>query len=59
MIRTECKTAVNLRPLFWESLIKSIRAEFKRVVSYAANWDNYQNIPFWDKLDFICIDAFR
>lgn len=58
MIGTECKTAVNSRPLFWEGLIKSIRANFNGAVSYAANWDNYQNIPFWDKLDFVCIDAY-
>ena len=25
---------------------------------YAANWDDYQKVPFWDELDYIGVDAY-
>jgi len=58
MIGTECKTSVNQRPQFWDNLIDSVRAVYAGQLSYAANWDNYQTVPFWEKLDFISIDAY-
>jgi hypothetical protein len=58
LLGTECKTSVNQRPQFWNNLIDSVRAVYSGELSYAANWDNYQTVPFWEKLDFISIDAY-
>jgi hypothetical protein len=57
-IGTEYKIAATKRELFWRGLIKAIRKIYKGKITYAANWDNYQNIKFWDELDFIGIDAY-
>lgn len=42
----------------WYSLIKQVRSSFSGQLTYAANFDNYQNIKFWDQLDFIGINAY-
>ena len=57
-IGTEVKASVRKRPHFWFALIKKIRANYKGKLTYASNWDNYQNIPFWKELDFIGVDAY-
>ncbi len=55
---TEFKTAVEQRPEFWKQLIAKIRKKYQGELTYAANWDNYKNITFWDQLDYIGIDAY-
>lgn len=57
-IGTEWRKAVQERPLFWQDLIDSVRSVYPGKLTYAANWDNYEKIGFWDKLDFIGIDAY-
>ncbi len=57
-IGVEFKTAVNLRKGFWPELIKEVRKNYRGKLIYAANWDNYYNISFWDQLDYIGIDAY-
>lgn len=57
-IGTEYKKAVQQRPEFWVGLIAKIRKIYSGQVTYAANWDNYMNVTFWDKLDYIGIDAY-
>jgi hypothetical protein len=42
----------------WETVIKSIKAEYAGKLVYAANWDEYENVCFWDLIDFIGIDAY-
>jgi hypothetical protein len=54
----EYKNAVRERPEFWRKLILKTRKIYKGKITYAANWDNYQNIPFWDEVDFIGINAY-
>jgi len=55
---TEWKNFVAKRPAFWGSLIDSVRSHYDGVITYAGNWDSYQQFPFWDKMDFIGIDAY-
>lgn len=55
---TEFKNSTNRRPNYWRSLISKVRKEFSGELTYAANWDNYNNILFWDQLDYIAIDAY-
>lgn len=42
----------------WRKLIQEVRKVFKGKIVYAANWDNYKNIGFWDDLDYVGIDAY-
>jgi len=57
-IGTEYRYAVRERADFWKSLIVEVKAQFEGKLVYAANWDNYQSINFWSRLDFIGIDAY-
>lgn len=42
----------------WKQVAKTIRQSFKGDVSYAANFDNYQHVGFWDELDVMGINAY-
>ena len=42
----------------WNNLIKEVRKIFKGKVTYAANWSEYKGVLFWNKLDFMGIDAY-
>jgi hypothetical protein len=42
----------------WRGLISDVRARFRGALTYAANYDEYQRVPFWDALDYIGIDAY-
>ncbi len=55
---TEYKRAIQVRPQFWQKLIEQIRNVYSGKMTYAANWDNYTHIPFWNQLDYIGIDAY-
>ncbi len=57
-IGTELGAFVKARPGFWKSLIASVRKRYSGRLTYAANWDEYLRIPFWEDLDLIGIDAY-
>ena len=57
-IATEMHTMVAERPEFWLKLIKEIRTFYTGKLTYAENWDKYQDVPFWEQLDFIGVDAY-
>ena len=57
-ITTELDRFAIARPDFWEGLIEQVRQVYKGKLTYAANWDRYERIPFWNKLDFIGVDAY-
>jgi hypothetical protein len=57
-IGTELKFFAQKRALFFRNLIKKIRKVYKGKLTYAENWDCYSQIGFWNKLDFIGIDAY-
>lgn len=57
-ISTEFDRAAILRESFFRTLICDIRSIYKGKLVYSANWDQYQNIPFWDQLDYIGISAY-
>jgi flavodoxin len=42
----------------WENIIKQTRAVFSGKLTYAANFDNYLEVGFWDQLDFMGINAY-
>lgn len=57
-IGTELNKFATLRPAFWNELIDSVRANYNGKITYAENWDTYEDVPFWNKLDYIGIDAY-
>ncbi len=57
-VGTEYRKAVVKRLEFWRELIKEVKTIYKGPITYAANWDNYHNVHFWDQLDIIGIDAY-
>lgn len=57
-IGTEYKISVQKREAFWRELISDLRKSYKGKLTYSSNWDAYQDIPFWDQLDYIGISAY-
>ena len=57
-IGTEVKHFAKDRPMYWRELISDIREQYSGKLTYAANWDDYQSVPFWADLDYIGIDAY-
>jgi hypothetical protein len=42
----------------WRALIAELRRHFSGKLTYAANYDEFERVPFWDALDYIGIDAY-
>jgi hypothetical protein len=42
----------------WRQIISKIREVYSGKLTYAANWDIYDQIPFWDDLDYVGIQAY-
>ena len=57
-VGTEYRVPARERPAYWRALIAKIRKRYTGKLTYAANWDNYENVKFWDDLDFIGVDAY-
>jgi len=57
-IGTEIKNSIRKRENYWLNLIENIRYKYKGQLIYSANWDAYQNVDFWDKLDLVGISSY-
>lgn len=57
-VGTELEAFVKNRPQFWKDLITEVKTIYKGKLTYAANWDEYKRVPFWDQLDYIGIDGY-
>ncbi len=42
----------------WKDIIAKVREIFKGQLTYSANWTEYKEVPFWNELDYIGIDAY-
>jgi hypothetical protein len=42
----------------WLNVIQTVRARYKSTLIYAANFNEYAHVSFWDTLDLIGIDAY-
>ncbi len=42
----------------WRRVIASVRARTHAPLTYGANWTHYRDVPFWDALDVIGIQAY-
>ena len=57
-IGVECKSWSGRFGAYWTSLIAEVRHDFGGWLTYSANWDEAENVLFWDQLDFIGVNAF-
>ncbi len=58
-IGTELRTSIKQQPKAWMSLVKDIRAIYHGKLTYAANWDDDNDLgEFWDAMDYIGIQAY-
>ena len=58
-IGTELQSTVATHPERWLELIRRIREVYTGKLVYAANWsDPLEEIPFWEELDYIGIQAY-
>jgi hypothetical protein len=42
----------------WKGLIAEVRAVYRGKLTYAANFDHYEQVAFWSELDFIGINSY-
>lgn len=57
-IGTELHHFVDQRPTYWTALIENVRNVYHGQLTYAGNWDSFEEIPFWNEMDLIGIDAY-
>jgi len=57
-IGTEYRASVEKRETFWRNMIAEIRQIYNGKLTYSANWDDYDRVPFWDALDYIGISSY-
>ena len=55
---TELNNFVQKRPAFWNQLIKKVKKVYSGKLTYAENWDKFNQVHFWRNIDFIGIDAY-
>lgn len=59
VIGTELRRAARERPTFWRELVNEVRSVYDGDITYAANWyEEFQEVEFWDALDFIGVQAY-
>jgi len=42
----------------WEKINSGVRERYSGPITYSADWTNYQNIEWWDSVDYVGIDAY-
>ena len=58
-IGTELSELTIDKPEYWRELINDIRKIYSGKLTYGANWyHEYENIAFWDDLDYIGVQAY-
>jgi hypothetical protein len=57
-IGVECKSWSGRFGAYWLELIRDVRAVFPGQLTYSANWDEADNVLFWEQLDYVGINAF-
>lgn len=58
-VGAELRGTVVRREADWRKLIAEVRSVYRGKLTYAANWyQEFEEVPFWDALDFIGIQAY-
>ncbi|RKY41927.1 MAG: hypothetical protein DRP85_04570 [Candidatus Makaraimicrobium thalassicum] len=55
---TELSASATVKGYLWRDLIKKVRSRYPGLLTYAAHWDRYQDIRFWDLLDYVGINPY-
>jgi len=42
----------------WRRVIAAVRSRYGGAIAYAANWDGYADVGFWDLVDVVGVDAY-
>lgn len=42
----------------WQNIIREVKTHYSGYLTYAANYNEYQTVKWWDDLDFVGIDAY-
>ena len=42
----------------WRRIIRAVRSVYKGQITYSANWDRIGQVPFWDAVDLIGVQAY-
>lgn len=59
VLGTELHRTVVAKPKEWSRIIREVRAVYSGELTYAANWyREYEDVPFWNELDYIGIQAY-
>ena len=54
----ELASSTAADPVRWRALIGQVRRVYGGLVSYGANWDEAERVPFWDALDLIGVSFY-
>lgn len=57
-IGVEFKSTSNAYSDRWRAVIAAVREEYGGPLTYSANWDELEQVEFWDALDLIGVNAF-
>ena len=58
-IGNELREFTKRRPEFFKKLIQELRSSYPNLkLTYAANWDEYNQTKFWNDLDYIGVNAY-
>ena len=59
VLGTELSRPATTRPQFFRALADTVRTVYDGPLTYAANWhDEYEEIAFWDALDYVGVQAY-
>lgn len=47
------------QPDMWDQLIAKIRQVYHGKISYSSNWDHYEKVPLWGKMDLVCMTTYH
>ncbi|MCE9627856.1 MAG: hypothetical protein K8R56_08065 [Candidatus Eisenbacteria bacterium] len=54
----ELASSTAADPVRWRTIIGRVRKVYGGLVSYGANWDEAERVPFWDALDLIAVSFY-
>lgn len=57
-IGLEYRAAVREHPDAWRAIAKAAKESFGGPITYSANWDDYDQVAWWDAVDLIGIGAY-
>lgn len=57
-IGVEMKSSSATHAREWFAVIDAVRRQYRGLLTYSANWDEEPQVPFWDRLDLVGINAF-